>query len=399
MKKIGLFLEAEPSGGGTFQYNQSMLDAVASLPRDKFCVVAGYTSDLWLPYFKAHDLKTVFVPKGFWWRAFCQAWSLLDLPMGAWRRLSSSFHPMSKVLLRERCDLWIFPSQDARSYQIPVPALVSIHDLMHRYERRFSEVSSELEYRLREHHYRSICKWAKGVLVDSETGKMQVTESYGLETQRIHVLPFIAPRYIHSTSVPEDFESRYPLPSKFIFYPAQFWEHKNHKRLIEALSMLKRDLPDLKLVLAGSKGKRYEGIAGFVKELNLVQDVIFLGYVPDEYIPEIYRRARAMVMPTFFGPTNIPPLEAFVTGCPVACSGIYAMPEQVGDAALLFDPSATEKIADCIRRLWIDDALCAKLAEKGKTRAAGWGQTQFNDRLREIVEQIVYGVEKQVSAS
>ena len=96
-------------------------------------------------------------------------------------------------------------------------------------------------------------------------------------------------------------------------------------------------------------------------------------------------------MPTFFGPTNNPSLEAFVVGCPVAISGIYGIPEQVGDAALLFDPESIDEIAESIKRLWTDDELCAKLAEKGRHKAAIWGQEQFNNRFSEIVEQVVFG--------
>ena len=112
-------------------------------------------------------------------------------------------------------------------------------------------------------------------------------------------------------------------------------------------------------------------------------------------MPELYRRARALVMPTFCGPTNIPPLEAFVVGCPVAISGIYGMPDQVGDAGLLFDPESVEEIVDCIRRLWTDDRLCAELSERGKTRADSWGPRQFNERLREIVEASISVADRQ----
>ena len=87
-------------------------------------------------------------------------------------------------------------------------------------------------------------------------------------------------------------------------------------------------------------------------------------------------------------PTNIPPLEALAIGCPVALSAVTGMTDQVGDAALLFNPDSVEEIADCIRRLWIDDKLCAELAERGKRRALNWGQKQFNERLREIVTEI-----------
>jgi hypothetical protein len=160
-KKIGLFLEYAPSGGGTFQYNQSVLDALAALPPERFSVVVAYTYDVWLEYLKAYDVKTVLVPRGFWSRAVGLGWSLLGLPMGLWRKICPLFHPMAKALLRERCDLWIFPSQDVRGFQFPVPALVSIHDLMHRYERGFPESSSKWEYLNRERTYTNICRWQK----------------------------------------------------------------------------------------------------------------------------------------------------------------------------------------------------------------------------------------------
>jgi len=398
MKKIGLFLEYEPSGGGTFQYNQVMIDALAALPSDRFSVVVGYTSDLWQDYLEDYKLKTIFIPRGFWGRAFGLVWTLLGLPMGLWRRLCPLFHPMARALLREECDLWIFPSQDVRGFQIPVPALVSIQDLMHRYERRFPESASWWEYLNRERTYSNICRWARGILVESELGRQQVIESYGAPTGDIYVLPLIAPKYIRKGHNPPDFDSRYRLPGKFIFYPARFWAHKNHRNLIKAMGLLKNSIPDLKLVLAGTKSNAYDSYDEVIKlihSLGLDEGVLFLGYVPDEYMPEIYHRARALVMPTYYGPTNIPPMEAFVVGCPVAISGIYGMPEQVGDAALLFNPDSVEEIADCILKLWTDDRLCAGLAERGKKRAAAWGEKEFNERLREIVTQLTDGIEEQ----
>jgi glycosyltransferase involved in cell wall biosynthesis len=183
-----------------------------------------------------------------------------------------------------------------------------------------------------------------------------------------------------------DFDDHYRLPGKYIFYPAQFWWHKNHGKLLEAIARLKGELPDLKLVLSGGRQNAYDAVVKQVQDLDLGDDVVFAGYVPDADMPEFYRRARAMVMPTYYGPTNVPPLEAFAVGCPVAISGTYGMPEQAGGAALHFDPDSAEEIAGCIRRLWTDDRLCAELAEKGKRRGAIWGQAQFNERFRQIVE-------------
>src|SRR5207248_6957615 len=118
----------------------------------------------------------------------------------------------------------------------------------------------------------------------------------------------------------------------------QFWTHKNHKRLLAALAKVRRRCGDVHLLLAGSRDNEYREIQRQVKALRLEQHVTFLGYVANDLMVNLYDRARAMIFPTLFGPTSIPPLEAFVRGCPVAASNIYAMPEQLGDAALLFDP-------------------------------------------------------------
>jgi glycosyltransferase involved in cell wall biosynthesis len=387
MNKIGLYLGIAPHAGGIFQYGQAVLEAVSALPRDKYDIVAACSSLHWEPYLNGHAVKAVYLRNGVERRAFWKAWRVMHLPVSVARTISAYADPSARTLLNERCDLWIFPSQDPMAFQAPVPALATIHDLMHRYEPRFPEVSVNGLYRTREWVFRNICKWADGILVDSNTGKIHVMESYAQSDERIHVLPYIPPKYIHSQQAPEDFRSRYRLPDKFIFYPAHFWEHKNHRNLISAVGRLKREVPDLKLVLVGTEKNGYHAALKQIQSLNLSDDIVILGHVADEDMPELYRRARALVMPTFFGPTNIPPREAFAVGCPVAVSGIYGIPEQVGDAALIFNPASVEEIAHCIKQLWTDDGLCATLVSRGRQRAAAWGQKQFNERFRDIIDQ------------
>jgi glycosyltransferase involved in cell wall biosynthesis len=389
MKKIGLYLWCEPSDGGAFQYSQAMLDAVAELPSDRYSVVVGYSSELWLDYLKNYVVQSLPASHGSLGRMLSLGATVTGLPVGPWRMLNSRFYSLARKLLQEQCDLWIFPAQDMLSYQLPLPALVSIHDLMHRYERRFPESCSRLQYLGRENKFSNICKWTKGVLVDSEIGRQQVIESYGLEKDKIHLLPFIPPGYMLQGETASDAQRRYHLPDKFLFYPAQFWEHKNHKNLLKAMARLKPEIPDLKLVLAGSKKNAYPAVVNLVQELQITEDVLFLGYVPDADIYDLYRLARALVMPTYFGPTNIPPLEAFAAGCPVAVSDVYGMPEQVGNAALLFNPDSVGGIADCLKKLWTDDRLVEELTAKGQQRADNWGRKQFNERVEEIVARVI----------
>ena len=392
VKKIGLFLETPPHFGGTFQYCQSMLEAVAALPPDRFTVVAGYANDIWQEYLVpyADRVKPVPVPRGFWGRAFGLAWLQLRLPMGVWRKLCPAFHPMARAMLREKCDLWIFPAQDARSFQVPVPALVTILDVVHRYDgRNFPEAASRWELLYRIPTYANICRWARGIIVLSAIDKQQVMESYRVSPERLHVMPMVVPRYITEAQAPAGFAERYRLPDKYFFYPAQFWEHKNHRNLLRAMARLKPELPDLKFVFVGSKKNAWESVVKLIDELGLQDDVILPGYVPDADMPEFYRRARALIYASCYGPTNLPPLEALALGCPMALAEVTCMPDRVGDATLVFHQDSVEQLSDCMRRLWVDDALCAELVARGRVRALAWQQRQFNGRLLEIVAGLV----------
>src|SRR5439155_10489593 len=100
-------------------------------------------------------------------------------------------------------------------------------------------------------------------------------------------------------------------------------------------------------------------------QLGIGKDIHYFGYVPDEDMSAMYAEAEALVMPTFFGPTNIPILEAWAFGCPVLTSDIRGIREQVNDAAVLVDPRSVESIAEGLYRLWADENLRRTLVEGG----------------------------------
>lgn len=382
--RIGLFLDAEPFSGGGFQFCQSMLEAVAFLSHDRFEKVVAYTNDLWLDYLEETDVEKVKIRPRIWGLFACRRISGL-LPMKWWRAASPYFHPVTKNLLKQNCDLWIFPSQDTWTYLIPIPAIGTIYDLMHRYERRFPEVSAYGKYYSRERHYHNICRWSENLLVDSEIGKQHVMESYEVDSEKIKVLPFVAPKYISDNKTTKDLKKDFQLPEKYFFYPAQFWEHKNHRRLVRAISGLKDQYPDMIFVFVGSRKNSFQATMDLADQLKVKEHIKVLGYVPDSVMPELYRGARAMIMPTFFGPTNIPPLEAMALGCPVAISDIYGMRQQLGNAALYFNPNSVTEIATVMGRLWHDDSLCKELSKKGFAHASNWNQPHFNARLENIL--------------
>jgi len=388
MKKVGIILSAVP-GAGVFQYTQSILEALLSFPPGEYELVAAYGDPAWRSHVPDDRMRAVRIGDSLWDRGVNRAWHISRLPNTMWRQIAYILNATVRTLVREKCDLWICPAHERWAFRAPIKALGTIHDLMHRYEPQFPEVSANGQREQREFHFRETCRWAEGILVDSETGKRQVCEAYDVQPSSVFVLPYVPPGYIYRGQTAEAPPRNPEVPEKFLFYPAQFWMHKNHLNLFEALDRVRRKHSDVRLVLVGAAHNGYDQARRRVTELGLEQHVTFLGYVPDNEMADLYRCARALIMPSFFGPTNIPQLEAFVAGCPVAVSAVYGVPEQVGDAALLFDPNSPDEIADCMERLWSDDALCAELIERGRKRAAEWGPEQFQARFREIVRTLV----------
>ena len=388
MKKIGIQLAIKPNNGGSYQYWYSILNALDSLDKAKYRVYAIYNDESWdgvINRFDYNKLTFRNKPKTF----------LATLVERMLWRFGTDFlqkcctlltHDFSQIK-EEKLDILFADSALGLGSALGIPTIIPIHDLMHRYEKDIEELKEGFEYR--EKLYRQEVRKAALILVDSELGKAQLVESYqdvekNLD-RKARVLPFIPPMYIYENG--EGVKPKTELPQKYIFYPAQFWSHKNHIRLLEAVKLLKGKNIDIQLVLVGSEQNNSNTVADSIQKFELEKNVLILGYVSNDEMVYLYKNARALVMPTLFGPTNIPPLEAFCLGCPVATSRIYAIPEQLGDAALLFDPRNVTEIAQCIEKLWNDDSLCEELKKKGYKHTDSWGMLQFANQLAAIISE------------
>jgi glycosyltransferase involved in cell wall biosynthesis len=144
--------------------------------------------------------------------------------------------------------------------------------------------------------------------------------------------------------------------------------HKNLTRLIEALASLPAPRP--LLVLPGYPTPHEAQLAARAADLGVADDVRLLGWVSDEELEGLYAAAAAFVFPSLYEGFGLPVLEAMARGLPVACSDRGALAEVSGDAALHFDPEATESIAGAIQALLNDQALAQRHRERGRLRAA-----------------------------
>jgi glycosyltransferase involved in cell wall biosynthesis len=154
------------------------------------------------------------------------------------------------------------------------------------------------------------------------------------------------------------------------------------RRLLEAFAVagVQRDV---RLILSGRCDQR---IFGAVKDLRLEGSVKFVDLTADEDLSSVYRGALGFVFPSLYEGFGLPPLEAMACGTPVLTSNVCALPETVGDAALLVNPIDVEAIADGIRRLVEDSALRNDLRQHGLDRSRQFSWEATARRTRAILE-------------
>ena len=126
-----------------------------------------------------------------------------------------------------------------------------------------------------------------------------------------------------------------------------------------------------------------------IDELGLAKNVYVLGYVSNNDMASLYRNAIATTFVSLIGPTNIPPLEAMYLGCPLICSKVYGMPEQVGDAALLIDPLDPKDIAQKMNMILGDPLLAKQCIQKGKKVIESYGQKEFSQKLENYLNLVI----------
>jgi glycosyltransferase involved in cell wall biosynthesis len=160
---------------------------------------------------------------------------------------------------------------------------------------------------------------------------------------------------------------------RYLLSVATLEPRKNIAHLIRAyVRLLNEDeIPDLKLVLVGAKGWKFDAI---FDELSLAGDIrdriIVTGFVPDNDMAALYSNAMAFAYPSLYEGFGLPPLEAMQCGTPVITSDNSSLPEVVGDAGILVPALDEAALVDAIRRLYYDAALRQQLSQKGLARAA-----------------------------
>lgn len=361
--RIGIFLGAyTPEMGGAFTFQESLLDALR-----------GINTHHEITCFYYGDEVSISEGSLRWVRLVKNPANRVD-------------KPLYEAVLKNHIELVLNITLD---YEVvAVPFIYILWDLQHRIQPYFPEVTvSGWTWDSREKYYQHILPRASYVITGTQAGKNEVMDFYLVPAERVKVLPFPTPEYaLQAAASPTQGAPLIKAP--YLFYPAQFWPHKNHVALLLSLKiLLEQEQLDFSIVFTGSDQGNLKYIQQTVAELGLTGHVHFRGFVPRSELIQLYQNAFAMVFPSFFGPDNIPPLEAFALGCPVIAAQVPGAEEQMGDAALLFNPADDIQLAATIKKLYADPSLRETLIQRGKLRAHAMTADGYIRGFFKIVEE------------
>ena len=408
---IGMYIPGSKSSGGVYQYTLTMIDCLKRFDKvNRYFILYSRNADFSQSLCSGSRWHIIHVEstKGNIIQGIARVTRLVHawrwkFSGGKWLYVNKR---LRKRFLAHNIDLMIYPVPTTVAFEVGIPYIFAIHDLQHRLHPEFPEVSSFGRRVAREYLFQNGAKHALAILVDSETGKEDVLIAYGLSgvtSEVIKVLPFLPPPYISGgtdESICAEVKQKYSLPEAYIFYPAQFWQHKNHARLIKALYQIRVQY-NLKVpaIFVGSRKGAFKTVMRLVSHLNLEEQVRCLGFVPEQEMATLYRMATALVMPTFFGPTNIPVLEAFALGCPVITSDIRGIREQVGRAGLLIDPKNVQEMSDAIYRIWTDSTLRQDIIRKGYEKVKTYTPQDYAQKVLSVIKECQLKIYKYPSIS
>jgi glycosyltransferase involved in cell wall biosynthesis len=271
--------------------------------------------------------------------------------------------------------------------------ICTVWDLCHRDHPEFPEIRENGEFEAREFVFNKVLPKAVAIIVDSETGKKNLSKYYNLSPERIFIIPFSPAVSVdrfkqnsqdNEVSISRKYNIKYP----YIFYPAQFWSHKNHIYILKAIKILNENNgPKISVVFSGSEGPSFNHIINKIKFMNLEDQIHVIGFAPNHEIPHIYQQSLALVMPTWFGPTNIPPLEAFSLKVPVLYPNLPDLSLQVQNAALLFSPYQPSSLAHHLIELIKKPSLSKKLTKNGTELLNTINSNNRTDTIEKILNQ------------
>jgi glycosyltransferase involved in cell wall biosynthesis len=274
--------------------------------------------------------------------------------------LHNFLDPDRRALNKFKLDVLHVPRQHSPAYNLTYPVVISMHDVQ---QYHFPEFFTPLERIYKSISYYVSMSETNHAIVSYTHVKNDLNKYFPNISAGVSVCP--VPVNIEWLSGPSwtssaELQKKYKITEQIILTPAATWEHKNHKAVLEAMSLLKSEGMKVFWVSTGNKTKYYSILEKRVKELGLEDQVVFTGIVPEADLRGFYDMAMLMVIPTLYEAGSGPLFESMRYQTPVICSNVTSLPETINNDEFVFDPNNYRQLADLIQTAFTNPGFIAR---------------------------------------
>lgn len=249
------------------------------------------------------------------------------------------------------------------------PFVLTVHDMTHEIFQDIFPLSAKVRKQKKK-----LIQQASQIIAISKNTKRDLLQHYDLQPEKVHVV-YLGPSHLPVAQI------NLKLPKRFLLFVGNRGQYKNFTNFLRAAAQhLKRDT-SLQIISVGG-GKFSTEEKHIIESLGIANQLQQMT-ISDQVLQKLYQKALAFVYPSLYEGFGLPILEAFQTGCPVACSQASCFPEIAQDAALYFDPRDLNSMSEKIGQVLQDGNLRKKLIKKGYQRVKdfSWTKTAMQTAL------------------
>jgi glycosyltransferase involved in cell wall biosynthesis len=276
---------------------------------------------------------------------------------------------------------------------------VNIWDLDHIKNSQFPEHNINSINDFKNNYIKSIIFKAFKIIVPHENNKTELINYYKADKKNIttqNFIPMLPTIYRDSSKDDSKYKELYqnlkiPTQKKIIFYPAQFWAHKNHKYIVDVAEIMNnKDQNDYFFVFCGTDKGNCSYIKRIIAEKKINNYFKFLNFVSDDELISLYLNSDAVLMPTYGGPTNLPLYESFFFKIPIFYSKDLIKDPEINSHLIEIDLDNPNDFCEKVKILNDD----IKIKNITKLAASYFNKTcdelVFKDNYKKILDEFMY---------